>query len=71
MISILPTMQGLVEDAMYVYQGWIPMSTEGILVISGSVPGAWAYLTVWSTNRSLNLPAVKLLYKAINPKGWR
>ena len=33
-------MQGLLEDAMYVSQGGIPMSTEGMLVISGSVPGA-------------------------------
>ena len=41
----------------------IPMSTEGILVINGSVPGAWAYLTVWSTSKSLILPAVKLLCK--------
>ena len=41
---MLPTMQGLVEDAMYVSQGKIPMSTEWMLVISGSVPGAWAYL---------------------------
>ena len=37
---MLPTMQGLVEDVMYVSQGMIPMSTEEILVVSGSVPGA-------------------------------
>ena len=35
-----PTMQILMEEAKYVYQGNIPISTEGILVISGSVPGA-------------------------------
>ena len=34
------TMQGLVEYVMYVSQGRIPMSTEGIIVISGTVPGA-------------------------------
>ena len=28
---MLPNMQGLVEDAMYVAQGVIPMSTEGII----------------------------------------
>ena len=37
---MLPTMQGLVEDAMYVFHGGLPMSTEGMLVISGSVSGA-------------------------------
>ena len=62
---MMPTMQGLVEDVMYVSQGGIPMSTEEILVISGSVTGAWDYLTVWSTSSSLFLPAVKILYKAI------
>ena len=62
-------MQGLVEYAMYVYQGKIPISTEGMLVISGSVPGTWDYLTVWSTSRSLSLLAAKLLCKAINPEG--
>ena len=68
---MLTTMQGLVEDAMYVSQGEIPTSTEGMLLISGSVPGAWAYLTVWSTSRSLSLPLVNLLCKAMNPKGRR
>ena len=43
---MLPTMQVLVEYVMYVSQSGIPMSTEGILVISGSVPGALSYLTV-------------------------
>ena len=38
MLSILKTMQVLVEDVMYVSQGGIPISTEGMLVISGSVP---------------------------------
>ena len=37
MSSMLPNMKGLVEDAMYVSQGKIPISTEGMLVISGSV----------------------------------
>ena len=73
---MLPTMQGLVDDAMYVYQGGITMSTEGMLVISGSMPGAWAYLTVWSTSKILSLIAVKLLWKTMNPKdggssSWR
>ena len=35
-----PNMQVLVEDAIYVSQVEIPMSTEGMIVISGSVPGA-------------------------------
>ena len=38
--SMLTTMQVLVEDAMYVSQVKTSMSTEGMLVISGSVPGA-------------------------------
>ena len=33
-----PNMQRLVEDAMYVSQGGIHMSTEGMLVISLYVP---------------------------------
>ena len=33
-------MQGLVEYAMYVYQYWIPMSTEWMLFISVYVIGA-------------------------------
>ena len=37
---MLKTMQGLVEDTMYVSQGGIPISTKGMLVISGSVTGA-------------------------------
>ena len=43
---MMQTMQGLVEYVMYVSQGGIPMSTEGMLVISRSVPDAWDYLTV-------------------------
>ena len=39
---MLPIMQGLVEDLMYVSQGKIPMSTEEILVIIGSVSGSLA-----------------------------
>ena len=62
---MLSTMQVMVKYVMYVSQGGIPMLTEGILVIIGSVPGAWAYLAVWSTSRSLILPTVKLLCKAI------
>ena len=54
-------MQGLVEDVMYVSHGKIPMSSEEMLVISVSVPGALSYLTVGSTSRSLGVPAVKLL----------
>ena len=34
------TMQGLVEDDIYVSHVGIPISTEGMLVISGSVHGA-------------------------------
>ena len=37
---MLPTMQGLVEDDIYVFQGGIPMSTEGVMVISESMLGA-------------------------------
>ena len=70
-LSILPTMQVLVEDVMHISQDKIPMLTQGMPVISGSVPGAWYYLAVWSTSSILGLPAVKLLYKAINPKWWR
>ena len=39
-VLICPTIQGLVEDAMYFSQGGIPMSTEAMLVISGSMHGA-------------------------------
>ena len=38
-VLMCPTMQGLVEDAIYVSQGKIPMPTEGMLVTSGYVPG--------------------------------
>ena len=48
------------------YQFW-----EEILSISRSVPGAWAYLTVWSTSRSLSFPASNILDKDINPKERR
>ena len=37
---MLPTIQGFVEDAMYVSQVGIPMSTEEMLIISEYVPGA-------------------------------
>ena len=37
---MLPTMQILVEDLMYVSRGMIPMLTEGMMVISGPVSGA-------------------------------
>ena len=67
---MLPTMQVLVEDAMYVSQGKIPMSTEGVLCISGA-RGVQSYLTVWSTSRRISVPVAKLIYKAINPKGQR
>ena len=43
---MLPTIQGLVDNAMYVYQSKIPIPTEGMLVISGSVTVAWSYLKV-------------------------
>ena len=43
---MLPTLQGLVEDAMYVSQGGISMTTEGMLITIGYVPVACAYLTV-------------------------
>ena len=69
MLSIMTTMQGLVEDAMYVYQVMITMSTYGMLVISGSVTVAWTYLMLWSTIRVLRFPSVKFLCKAINLKG--
>ena len=51
---------------MYVSKGIIPMPTEEMLFISGSVSGAWAYLMVLSTSRNLKLPTVKPLCKAIN-----
>ena len=65
---MLPTMEVLVEYAMYIYQGKIPMSTEGMMCISGT-RGVWVYLTVWSTSGSIGVPAVKILCKDINPKG--
>ena len=64
-------MQGFVEGAMYVSQGKIKISTEGMLVTSGPVTSAWAYLTVKSTIRSLILLVVKIFCKDINPKGRR
>ena len=39
-------MQVLVEDAMHVSQGGIPMSTECILIISVSMPVSLAYLAL-------------------------
>ena len=67
---MIPTMQGFVEDAMCVSQGNTPISTEGVLVISGPVRSAWAYRRIWSTNRSISLPALKIICKYINLK-WR
>ena len=53
-------MQVLVEDAMYVSQVEIPMSTEGMVHISGArVSGS--YLTVLPTSRRIVVPAAKLL----------
>ena len=45
--DVLPclTIQVLVEDAMYVSQGGMPISTEGMLSISGD-RGFRSYLTV-------------------------
>ena len=40
MLSMLTTMQRLVEDDIYVSQGRIPIPTEAMLVISRSMPGA-------------------------------
>ena len=40
-------MQWLVKNAMYVSQGGVLRSTEGMLFIIGYVPGALAYLTFW------------------------
>ena len=67
---MLTTMQVLVEDVMYFYQGKIPMSTEGMLRISGS---RWVryYLKVWSTSRFIDVTSEKLLWKYINPKERR
>ena len=42
---MLLTMKGLVEYVMYVFQGDIQMSTEGMLPISG-YRGVQSYLTV-------------------------
>ena len=41
---MLPTIQGFVEDEMYISKGNIPMSTEGILIVSGYVSVTSAYL---------------------------
>ena len=65
---MLPNIQVLVDDVMYVSHDGIPISTEGVLFISRSVPGVWAYLTVWSTSRIISLPAVKLICKVIEPR---
>ena len=64
---MLPTMQVLVEDAMYVSQGGIPMSTEGMLHIIGARE-VWSYLKVLSTNSRIGMPAAKLLWKSIDPE---
>ena len=70
-LVVLPwlAMQVLVEDAIYVSQGKIPMSTEGMLHISGSI---WVrcYLTVWSTRRCITVTAANILCKYIHSK-WR
>ena len=58
----------MVEDAMYVSQGVIPISAEGMPVTSKSVPGVCYLITFWSDSRRLRLPAVKLLCKAIEPQ---
>ena len=65
---MLTTMQGLVENVMYVSQGGIPMSTEGILCISGA-RGVRSYLMVWSTSRPIVVPEEIFLSKDINPEG--
>ena len=67
---MLPTMQGFVEDVIHVSQGWISMSTEGVLRIGGA-RGVRSYLAVLSTSRRISVPAAKLLCKYINPKGRR
>ena len=41
---------------------------EGMLSISGAVPGALDYIAVLSTSRILSLPTSNLLCKYINPK---
>ena len=65
---MLPNMQVLVEDTMYVSHGKIPMSTEGMLCISRA-RGFWSYLMVLSTSRHIGMPAEKILLKVITPKG--
>ena len=60
-------MQGLAEDVMYVSQVGIPISTEGILCISGA-RGFWYYLMVLSTSTCIFVTIVKLLCKYISPK---
>ena len=39
-VLLCPTLQGLVEYAIYVSQGKMPIPTEGILIISGTMSGA-------------------------------
>ena len=67
---MLSTMQVLVEDAMYVSQGKITITNEGMLRISGDIV-VWSYLMVRSTSRCIGVPAAKLLCNSINPKGHR
>ena len=67
---MLPTILGLAEDEMYVSKVNIPITTEGMLIISGA-RGLWSYLTVLSTSRRIGVLASKLLRKYINPKGRR
>ena len=49
--------------------GWDANVCRGCLVGGGDTSGAWDYLAVWLTIRSLILPIVKPYRKYINPKG--
>ena len=63
---MIPSMQGLVEDSMYVSQGEMIMSggdsDQGI----GTVPIAWTYLAVHSTKRQLSLRTKNLTAKTLS-----
>ena len=67
---MLPTMQVLAEYEMYVSQVNIPITTEGMLRISGA-RGFQSYLTVLSTSRRIGVPEANPICKYINPKGRR
>ena len=67
---MLPTMKGLGEDAMYISQGVLPMSTEVMLRII-KAREVRSYLMVWSTSRRIGVPTEKLLCKYIDPVGLR